>query len=283
MTFLAIILAVLLLQAWGTAERVHSDDWFRRWQSRVSGWGLSGASGLAVLVLLPAVAASLLLDMVEPLLFGLVWLPLAALLLLYSFGRGDFQASMGRYRGHAYSGDFEGAYLGAREEFGWDDSDEAPDTEQEVHAMIQRAFLYEGLQRWFCVLFYFVLLGPAGALVYRLIQLCRDSFEPATVERWLFLLDWVPARLLAATFAVTGDFIGSKDTLLTGLRDHGEPAGALLYRVGAAALGPESTWAAGDDSGYGPAAAAQNREFDALLSRSAVCWIVIFSLLVLLF
>ena len=283
MTFLAIILAVLLLQAWGTAERVHADDWFRSWQSRVSDWGLSGASGLAVLVLLPAVLVSLLLDMVEPVLFGLVWLPLAALLLLYSFGRGDFQASMGRYRGHAYSGDFEGAYLAAREEFGWDDSTDAPDNEQEVHAMIQRALLYEGLQRWFCVLFYFVLLGPAGALVYRLIQLCRDSFEPDTAERWLFLLDWVPARLLAATFTITGDFIGSKNTLMAGLGDTSAQAGALLYRVGVAALGAGAPVPADDDSTFGPEAAAQNREFDALLSRSAVCWIVVFSLLVLLF
>jgi hypothetical protein len=32
----------------------------------------------------------------------------------------------------------------------------------------------------------------------------------------------------------------------------------------------------------GRAAAAQNREFDALLSRSAACWIVVLSLLVLL-
>jgi AmpE protein len=108
MTFLAIILAVLLLQAWGTAERVHADDWFRRWQARVSDWGLAGTPGLALLVLLPAVLVALLLDLLEPVLFGLLWLPLAALLLLYSFGRGDFQASMGRYRGHAYSGDFEG-------------------------------------------------------------------------------------------------------------------------------------------------------------------------------
>jgi AmpE protein len=283
MTFLAIILAVLLLQAWGSAERVHLDDWFRSWQARESSWGLSGVVNLAVLVLLPAVLVALLLDMVEPLLFGLLWLPLAALVLLYSFGRGDFQASMARYRGHAYSGDFEGAYLAAREEFGWDDSLEVPDTAQEVHAMIQRALLYEGLQRWFCVLFYFVLLGPAGALVYRLIQLCRDSFEPGTVERWLFLLDWVPARLLSATFAITGDFIGSKDTLLAGLGDSSAQAGALLHRVGVVALGPEAAAPAGDDSDFGPQAAAQNREFDALLSRSAVCWIVVFSLLVLLF
>ena len=283
MTFLAIILAVLLFQAWGSAQRLHHDSWFTGWQSRVASWGLSGTLSLALLVLLPAVLVSYALDVIEPFLFGLMWLALAAFLLLYCFGRGDFQASMSAYRGHAYSGDFEAAYLAACEDFGWDESVEAPETALEVHAMIQRALLYEGMQRWFAVLFYFVLLGPAGALVYRLLQLCRDSFEPDTAQRWLFLLDWLPARLLSATFTVTGDFIGSRDSLFAGLRDSGADAGALLYRVGVAALGSKGFSDPEADTVFGPEAAAQNREFDALLSRSAVCWIVVLALLVLLF
>jgi AmpE protein len=283
MTFLAIIIAVLLLQAWGTAERVQSDGWFDGWQARVVGWKLSAGVSLALLVVLPTLLVLLLLNLVEPVLFGLLWVPLAALVLLYAFGRGDFQAAMGGYRGHAYSGDFEAAYLAACEEFGWGDSADVPDTPLDVHAMIQRAYLYEGLQRWFTVLFYFALAGPAGAFAYRLLQLSRSSFEPGLAGRWLFVLDWLPARLLAATFALTGDFIASRDSLLAGLRDTAEDTGVLLYTVGVAALGPDSALSPGEDAVIGPAAAAQNREFNALLSRSAACWIVVLSLLVLLF
>jgi AmpE protein len=282
MTFLAIIIAVLLLQAWGTAERVQFDGWFDGWQARVAGWKLTGGVGLAVLVALPALLVLLLLNLMEPVLFGLLWVPLAALLLLYAFGRGDFQAAMGRYRGHAYSGDFEAAYLAACEEFSWGDSADVPATPLDVHAMIQRAYLYEGLQRWFTVLFYFVLAGPAGAIAYRLLQMSRSSFEPGLAGRWLFVLDWLPARLLAATFTLAGDFIASRDSLLAGLRNTAEDAGVLLYTVGAAALGPDSALSPGEDAVIGPAAAAQNREFNALLSRSAACWIVVLSLLVLL-
>ena len=50
MTFLAIIVAILLLQAWGTAERVHFDAWFANWQIRVASWGLPGGISLALLV-----------------------------------------------------------------------------------------------------------------------------------------------------------------------------------------------------------------------------------------
>ncbi len=283
MMFLAIIAAVLLLQAWGSAERLHYDAWFASWRFRVSSWNLSGGVSLLLLVLLPSLLLVLLLGMLEPILFGLLWLPLAVVVLLYSFGRGDFQASMGRYRGHVYGGDFEGAYLAASEDFGWDDSSDSPDTALEVHAMIQQALLYEGLQRWFSVLFYFVLLGPAGALAYRLLQLSRDDFEPVLARRCLFLMDWLPARLLAATFGLTGDFIGSRDKLLAGIQDTAADAGDVLYSVGIAALGSDASSPSGEDAVFGPEAAAQNREFDALLSRSAVCWIVALSLLVLLF
>lgn len=281
-TFLAIIIAVVLLQAWGSAERLHADSWFASWQARVTGWGLPGGVSLALLVLLPSILVVLALDLVQPRLFGLLWLPLAVLLLLYSFGRGDFQAAMGRYRGHAYAGDFEAAYLAARE--GLDETAaEPPESAQEVHASIQQSLLYEGLQRWFAVLLYFVLFGPAAALAYRLLQLCRGQFEPELAQRWMFVLDWVPARLLAATFAITGDFVGSRTQLLASLQDITAGAGSVLYRVGAAALGPLGAVPGAQDSEFGPAAAAQNREFDALLSRSAVCWIVVLSLLVLLF
>ena len=281
-TFLAIIVAVVLFQVWGTAERVHVDGWFASWQARVAGWGLPGWVSLALLVLLPSMLAVFALDLVQPLLFGLLWLLLAALLLLYAFGRGDFQAAMGRYRGHAYAGDFEAAYLAAREDFDEDDA-ETPDTAPQVHAMIQRALLYEGLQRWFAVLLYFALFGPAAALAYRLLQMCRGTFEPELSRRWLFLLDWLPARLLAATFALTGDFIGSRAQLLAALQDTNSPGGAVLYSVGAAALSPIDSDERRAETEFGPLAAAQNREFDALLSRSAVCWIVVLSLLVLLF
>jgi AmpE protein len=281
-TFLAIIIAVLLLQAWGTAERVHADDWFTSWQARVAGWALPGTVSLALLVLLPCLLVVFVLDLVQPLLFGLLWLPLAALLLLYAFGRGDFQGAMGRYRAHAYAGDFEAAYLAARKDFDQDDA-EAPETAAEVHAVIQRALLYEGLQRWFAVLLYFVAFGPAAALAYRLIQMCRENFEPELAQRWLFLLDWLPARLLAATFSITGDFIGSRTKLLAAMQDVTAAAGTLLYSVGLAALGPAASDPGGDEMEFGPVAAAQNREFDALLSRSAVCWVVVLSLAVLLF
>ena len=281
MSFLAIIIALVLVQVWGSGSRVHHDDWFQGWRGRVSGWGVGPQIGVVLAIGLPVVVAHMLLNALEPRLFGLLWVALAVILLLYSFGRQDFHALMARYRSQCRSADFEGAYLATLPELGWTTGRDNPVSSQEVHALVQRSFFYEGYQRWFAVLFYFVLLGPAGALAYRLLQLVRPDDETGLVERCLFLADWVPARLLAATFTLAGDFIGSRDALRNGLLDTRDDAGQLLYTVGTAALGPAPT-AAVDELAFGEHAAVQNKEADHLMSRSAACWVVLLSLAVLL-
>ncbi|MCB1729361.1 MAG: regulatory signaling modulator protein AmpE [Halieaceae bacterium] len=282
MLFLAGVIAIVLLQLWGTAERVHRDGWFDSWRERLQGAGLSGGGGLLVAVALPALLVAVGLGLIAPILFGLLWIGLAAFLLLYAFGRGDFQAMMGRYRGHAFSGDFEAAYLEAGQVFGWDEQDESPGSVPEVHVMVQRALLYEGFQRWFAVLFYFVVLGPAGAVAYRLLQLAGDEFGAQQRQRWLFYADWVPARLLAAAFSLTGDFLGSRSALLNGIKDTSQSAPELLYAVASAALHFDASTQRADQVDFDALAVSQNRELGGLLSRSAACWVVVLSLVVLL-
>jgi len=284
MTFLAMIIALVLVQVWGSGSRVQHDDWFRGWQSRIAAWSIAPTVKLAAVVLLPVALAQIILDAVQPVLFGLLWIALAVFLLLYSFGRRDFHELMERYRGQCHSGDFEGAYLTTLSELGWTSEKDNPVSPQEVHALVQRGFFYEGYQRWFSVLFYFVLLGPGGALAYRLLQLCRHNFEAALTERCLFLLDWVPARLLAAAFALTGDFVGSRDKLLEALLEVSAQADQLLYVVGTAALGnaPAQDSVDPGDPGFGESAARQNREAGSLLSRSAAAWVAVISLAVVL-
>lgn len=281
MSFLAIIIALLLLQAWGSGSRVQQDDWFRGWQSRVAAIGLMPPVALALVILVPVVIAQLLLNVLHPLLFGLLWIALAALLLLYAFGRGDFQELMERYQGQSRHGDFEGAYLTTLAELGWATGEDDPVSPREVSALVQRGFAYEGYQRWFAVLFYFVLLGPAGALAYRLLQLSRATADASLFRRCIYIADWLPARLLASTFALTGDFVGSREKLVDALLNASADAGDMLYDVAMSALG-QGSGDPGPDESFGERAAAQNRELGSLLRRSAACWLAVLSLLVLL-
>jgi AmpE protein len=281
MTFLAMIIALLLVQAWGSGSRVQRDDWFEAWAKRLGDSRLPAGAGLAITVLAPVVVAQLILGKLAPLLFGLPWIVLASVLLLYSMGRRDYRALLDRYRGQCRHGDFEGAYLTTLAELGWTGPGDDPGSPPEVHELVQRGFFYEGYQRWFAVLFYFVLLGPAGALAYRLLQLSRGSFGADLVDRCLFFVDWVPVRFLAATFALAGDFVGSRDELLHGVTDIRAAAPDMLQTVGRASLNMDSP---GDEvaSGFDAVAEQQIDETASLLFRSAACWVVVISLLVLL-
>ncbi|HEX7370249.1 MAG TPA: beta-lactamase induction protein, partial [Rhodanobacteraceae bacterium] len=67
--------------------------------------------------------------------------------------------------------------------------------------------------RRFGVLFWFFLLGPAGALGYRLAWVTADSDEervdPRTrhaARRFALALDWVPAHLMVLAMALVSNF-----------------------------------------------------------------------------
>lgn len=280
MTFLAIVIAIILAHSWDGAARVQRDEWFHRWQSALADLGIGAVGRLVLAVGLPVLVAQGLLNALALWFFGLPWIGLAVVLLLYSLGRRDFHQLLANYRSHCRDGDFEGAYLSTLPDLGWTEARDAPVSPEDVHALVQRGFFYEGYQRWFAVLFYFVLLGPVGALAYRLLHLCQHRFEAQLVERCLFLADWVPARLLAAAFGFAGDFVRSRDLLLDGLLDVGVPAQELLYDVGTAALGSAVDFS--DERSFGEGAAMQIEETGQLLWRSAACWLVLLSLIVLL-
>jgi len=87
-------------------------------------------------------------------------------------------------------------------------------------AEIARVTIEQGLlashRHVFGPIFWFIALGPAGAMLYfsatTLAELWGLKREPESVEfgrfatQAFFWLDWVPSRLTAASFAVVGDF-----------------------------------------------------------------------------
>lgn len=105
----------------------------------------------------------------------------------------------------------------------------------------------------FAPLFWFMLLGPAGALLYRLsVAMSQREAAPATPEsgfaiprdafgefsRQAFeVLDWLPARLTAVTFAIVGDFEDAIYCWRTQAQQWHDVASGILLASGAGALG----------------------------------------------
>lgn len=93
----------------------------------------------------------------------------------------------------------------------------------------------------------FAVLGPAGAVLYRLSALLAARWESRTdpefgdfgrfASNFFYWLDWLPARLTAASFAVVGNFEDAVYCWRTQARSWGvQPAGVILAS-GAGAIG----------------------------------------------
>lgn len=99
----------------------------------------------------------------------------------------------------------------------------------------------------FGVGFWFVLLGPAGAVLYRLVRFLaedrgwrRDAAAPGfdrLAQRALEIVDWLPVRLTAAAFAVAGNFEDALYCWRTQSALWPDKASAILIASGAGALG----------------------------------------------
>ncbi len=104
-----------------------------------------------------------------------------------------------------------------------------------------------GVIVWFVLFGALGLGGAAGALLYRLGQfLCRqwcDETNPELGEfgsfarRAFYLLEWVPIRMTAATFAIVGDFEDTVYCWRTQASNWHDKEAGILLASGAGALG----------------------------------------------
>ncbi|MEP4147339.1 MAG: regulatory signaling modulator protein AmpE [Halioglobus sp.] len=278
MTFLALIIALVLERLSPLEDWLHRDAWFERWQGQLNSLGLGNGVLVILSVGVPVAVAYLVLGALQPLLFGLAWIAAAVVLLLYSIGRGNIGALQERYRSQCRRGDFEAAWLSASSEFDWFEAEEKLDTAL-IHQRVQQGFLYQEYQRWFAVLFYFLLLGPIGALAYRLLQMTCEG--DASRQKILFYLDWVPIRLQAAAFTLTGNFVASADELWDALREPGMSSEQVLFTVAMAATGQDKVPEEADGLS-GQRAAVENEMFAALVRRSSVFWVAVIAGLVVM-
>ncbi len=78
---------------------------------------------------------------------------------------------------------------------------------------VTRAILYIANERIFATIFWFIILGPFGCMLYRLISELSKQIEfneLAEFSEFIHsIMAWIPARMLAAGYALTGNFDGA--------------------------------------------------------------------------
>ncbi|MBI6851431.1 regulatory signaling modulator protein AmpE [Pseudomonas lijiangensis] len=234
MSFLVLLLAVWVEKFSALRQRVQRDGPWLKELARLESSPRTASRPwimLALLVLLPLLILHLALTIVGSVAYGWLALPVHLLVLIYSLGRGDLLAALGPFRDACRRGDEQAAVHVAERDMGV----QADNGEQLLEG-VQGYMLWQAYQSFFVVIFWYFLLGPVAALAYRLLALAAENGKtPALVERATQLrhaFDWVPVRLLAASFALVGNFVAVSRVMLHELLNWNISAAQLITRIG---------------------------------------------------
>ena len=212
MALISIILSLLLDRALRHLHDLRDLSWFEHY-TRVLYNVVHVNSGIVKLVLilvLPLIVTVLLQFVLNEILFGLPGFIFGIVVLLYCLGPACLSSDIEAYLDARSLGDDDEAlhYAGALTERA---ASTSPDQQT---SDVTRAILHVANERIFAVLFWFVLMGPVGAVAYRLsTNISKQDRELERLRSEADLLQaimaWLPARMLAIGYALTGHFDGA--------------------------------------------------------------------------
>ena len=237
MSFLVLLLAVWVEKFSAGRQRIQQDGGWLRQLARVEAAPSMQASpwlSLALLVLVPVLLLGLLLLLLKSVAYGWLALPVHLLVLIYGLGRGDVLAALGPFRDAWRRDDTEAAYLVAARDLGVQ-----ADEPGELLTRVQGYLLWQAYQSFFAVIFWYALLGPVAVLAYRLLALTTEQAQQVALreraQQLRHAFDWLPARVLASSFALVGDFVAVSRALLHELLNWQISAAQLVDHAGRAA------------------------------------------------
>lgn len=234
MSFVVLLLAVWIEKFSALRHRLQRDGgWLRELAKLESSPRLANRPWLVLVltILLPVALLGLLLVVLEPVAYGLLALPVHLLVVIYSLGRGDLLGELGPFRDAWRREDLQAAAHVAERDLGI-----CADSGEQLLQQVQSHLLWQAYQSFFAVIFWYFLLGPVAALSYRLLALAAEhSRNPPVAERAAQLrhaFDWLPVRLLAASFALVGNFVAVSRVMLHELLNWNIIAAQLIDKVG---------------------------------------------------
>ena len=230
-SLLVALIALGLLHVMPQLAHWRNDNVFRRWVAQLA--DTSGTGRVVLALLLPLALCALLWWLLGRTPLGeLLQLLFSLAVLLYCFGPREFEADLETILQAP-----DGASREAAAQNLADEGDTIPWNAPALGV----AIAYAALRRRFGVLLWFFLLGPVGALLYRLAQtLGRDESlrldpDSRTAARYTAnALDWPAAQLLTFTLAVVGHW---EAVIGAWKRWHSQATATSWYSAGPGFLG----------------------------------------------
>ncbi len=292
LTLIATVLALVLGHlAPGLARAVRDHRWFARWlrwlaaRPALAAWWRSGW-GVVLALVPPLLLVGLLQGLLDDAAWGLGGLLFGVAALFHAWGPRDLDRDVDAVV------DAPDPIARRHAAVALSDSGVAPgDADALVTAVFRNA-----LRRWFGVLLWFLLLGPVGAVGYRLVALLAAAAVagrlPAgtargasAVLRWI---EWPVAQLMSLALALVGSF----DRVVTAWRAAGgaglQPRADFLGAAGRAAVASALAWDGtvappepGADPYVGEGGVVRLRKAMALVWRCLLAWLVVLALFVI--
>ena len=285
MNLIALILGLALERLLTRLLHLRELNWLDDWFQRGARWirAAPGAAGTWIalgVMLLPAVPVAWFAWTFHDALYGLTWLAFAAVVLFFSLGPQDLLAQGRDWLTAREHGDEAAADVIARS---IRESDGSPDAEPTPRAL-ESAMFVQANHRLFGVVFWFMLLGPAGAWAYRVADLFRRHVRATGTggrstqlcEALFGMAAWIPSRLLALSYAVAGSF----DDAFEDWRAYYERTSAEFFRVSENILAAAGIGAIRRRCPEGGTPEAM-RETLRLLNRTLVIWVTAIAALTL--
>ena len=210
MTLLSILVGLGLEYFLGTLDRIRNFVWFEKYCgwlelrcNRLSFW--DGPIGVLITLAIPLIVLALIANFLANISIILSF-ALAVVVFIYSIGS-DINSLLSNYV-EALESDDEGSVRGIERQLGQEANEDEHDGLGIIHTVLVRAH-----DHIFAVIFWFIVLGPVGALLYSLTVRMKHSFNDihgayADAVRNLYnVMIWPTARLLAIGFALAGSLV----------------------------------------------------------------------------
>lgn len=239
------IMAALALEQWRPLDHARTvQAWLAAW----GGWleqafnaGQRRHGMIAWLVgVLPAAAAGILVHQLLASVHFLLALAFNVAVLYFTLGFRQFSHHFTEIQLAVKSGDVERARQLLEE---WRGASGVVRTREEVIRLSIEEALVASHRHVFGVLLWYVLLpGPSGAILYRLAAFLQQRWKTlgafgGFADRAFQLLEWPAVRLTAASFAVVGDFEDAVYCWRTQARTWMEQSSGVVLSAGAGAMG----------------------------------------------
>lgn len=309
MKFLVILISLAINYLWLKDFDRFDDSWFFRLRRLIEAtffrleisakisWLMPVASIYALMLL----SLLMVLQIVGGTLYGVITMLIHIWVLLVALDRTQPGKLANEFLSRWRRGDLQGTLLLLQEQ-GLCAKERAFRSDPEIYVCFKEQLIYRCFEKMFIMIFSYLLAGAVGVLFAYVSYQLRDSHDEHQNEKqvnliagMIFILEWIPVRLLALTFCLVGNFVLCFDQLKPRFLDFTQRSNSAdLYVYASCALSGMS----GSGGTAGVPLSAQNDPTDAeserltqarevqalqaLLERSQAIWLVVLALLTLL-